>query len=287
MNEFELLRNITIGQYIPGRSIIHQLDPRFKILSMIVLAAAFSATRSLVANLFILGFILLLAKLSGISPSYALRGILPTLGFLILLFIIQLFYQGWHEPAGTVYFEWWYIRFTRYSVHLISLSALRFVSYIVLLSLLTLTTTSSYLMHAIEIMLSPLKRFGVPVHEFALMNMIAFRFIPTLAEELERIMKAQASRGADLGRPSLWRPDRAARQRIPLIVPLFINALRRADELVMAMEARGYMGGNQRSKFVQLHAGAPDWIALLCAFVVYLTIRMLPWPPIHQIIPFL
>lgn len=287
MNEFELLRNVTIGQYIPGESVIHRLDPRFKLLAMLVLAATFSATRSLIANLVMLGFVLLLCKLAGISPRYALRGILPTLGFLILLFVLQLFYQGWREPSGEVYFEWWYIRITRYSVHLISLSMLRFVSYIVLLSVLTLTTTSSYLMHAIEILLSPLKRLGLPVHEFALMNLIAFRFIPTLAEELERIMKAQASRGADVGRVSWLRPDRAARQRLPLIVPLFINALRRADELVMAMEARGYIGGSQRSKFVQLHAGMGDWVALLCAFMVYLTLRMLPWTPLHQLLSFL
>jgi energy-coupling factor transport system permease protein len=284
-NDFELLRNITIGQYIPGQSLLHRLDPRAKLMATAILAASFSASRSLIAICLLLCFILALVRLAGISPLYALRSVIPSLGFLAALFIFQLLYTGWRDINGYVYLEWGWLRLTRYSIHLILLSALRFVSYLVLLSLLTLTTTSSHLMHAIEIMLSPLKRLRVPVHEFALMNMIAFRFVPTLAAELDQVTKAQASRGADVGRQPFWRPDKVFRSRFPLIVPLFINALRRAEELILAMESRCYMGGAQRSKFVQLRWGKIDTLALLGAIVVYLLVRMTMWLPIHSFVP--
>lgn len=286
-SEFELLRNITIGQYIPGDSFIHNLDPRAKLIGVGILAATLSASRSIIAVLCAFALILFLVKLSDISPRYALRIVLPSLGFLSMLFVFQLLYTGWRNLEGVVYIEWGWIRITRYSVHLIILSAIRFVSYLVLISLLTLTTTSSNLMHAIEILLSPFKKIGLPVHEFALMNMIAFRFVPTLAGELEQIRKAQASRGADVGRQPWWRPDKVARARIPLIVPLFINALRRAEDLVLAMEARGYIAGGKRSKFVYLQGTLSDLIAILCAIVVYLLIWLFPWPSIHQVLPFL
>ena len=229
-SEFELLRNITIGQYIPGDSFIHNLDPRAKLIGVGILAATLSASRSIIAVLCAFALILFLVKLSDISPRYALRIVLPSLGFLSMLFVFQLLYTGWRNLEGVVYIEWGWIRITRYSVHLIILSAIRFVSYLVLISLLTLTTTSSNLMHAIEILLSPFKKIGLPVHEFA---------------------------------------------------------LRRAEDLVLAMEARGYIAGGKRSKFVYLQGTLSDLIAILCAIVVYLLIWLFPWPSIHQVLPFL
>ena len=133
-------------------------------------------------------------------------------------------------------------------------------------------------MHSIEILLAPLRRIGVPVHEIALMNMIALRFIPTLAEELERIMKAQASRGGMIGRTAWWRPDQLAQARIPLIIPLFLTALRRAEDLILAMEARGYVSGARRTRFAQLDWQGLDTIALLLMATVFLLAWRFPWP---------
>lgn len=283
--EFEFARNITIGQYIPGASAIHQLDPRTKIIVTIILAAAFAATRSLVGTLFLVTVILLLIRLAGIPIPYALRGLLPSLGFLVFLLLVQLLYQGWREPAGRVYFEWGWLRLTRYSVHLVVLAALRFSGYLILLSLLTLTTTAGNLTHGLELLASPLRYIGMPVRELSIMYMMALRFVPTLAADLEQIMKAQASRGGGLGQRNFWRPDLAARARLPLIVPLFLSALQRAEDLVLAMEARGFVSGAQRTKFVLLRFSALDPVALLGSLCIYFSLRQFPWPPLHQWLP--
>jgi energy-coupling factor transport system permease protein len=275
--DFELARNIAIGQYIPGHSVIHRLDPRTKIIVTIVLAAAFSATRSLLANVFLVGLILLLVRMAEIPILFALRGLLPSLGVLLFAFTVQLFYQGWHEPAGQIYFEWGWVRITQYSVHLILLAGVRLTGYLFLLSLITLTTTASNLMHGFEWLVSPLRRIGVPVRELAVMYMIALRFVPTLAEELEQIMKAQASRCGPIGEQNFWRPDRTLRTRLPLIVPLFLNALRRAEELVVAMEARGFTSGARRTKYVQFHLTQLDLVAVLGGIVVYTMMRSMSW----------
>jgi energy-coupling factor transport system permease protein len=285
MQEFELSRNITIGQFIPGGSVIHRLDPRTKIIAIVILAAAFAATRSILGILLLIGVILLLLQLAEIPIPFALSGLLPSLSVLVFLFMVQLFYQGWREPAGKIYFEWGWLRFTRYSVHLIILAALRLTGYLFLLSLLTLTTTASNLTHGLEILASPLRRIGAPVRELSMMYMIALRFVPILAEELERIMKAQASRGGPVGEQSFWRPDRTVRARIPLIVPLFLSALRRAEELVLAMDARCFIGSAARTKYVQLHTTILDPIAILVSLVTYVVIWRFPWPPLHQWLP--
>jgi energy-coupling factor transport system permease protein len=282
--EFEFARNITIGQYIPGASVIHRLDPRAKIIATVILAAAFAATRSVIGTLLLIGAILLLVRLAGIPIGYALRGLLPSLSFLIFLLLVQLLYQGWREPAGRVYFEWGWLRFTRFSVHLVVLAALRFSGYLILLSLLTLTTTAGNLTHGLEILASPLRYVGLPVRELSIMYMIALRFVPTLASDLERIAKAQASRGGGIGQQNFWRPDLAARARLPLIVPLFLSALQRAEDLVLAMEARGFVSGARRTKFVQLRLTALDPVAVLGSLCIYFSLRQFPWPPLHQLL---
>lgn len=284
-NEFELLRNVTIGQYIPRESIVHRLDPRAKLLSVIFLGMAISVTTRMVAQVLLVLVLFLITKLSGLQIRYVLRGLLPSLRVLIFLFIIQLLFQGWREPSGQIFIEWGWLRITEYSLWVVALGVLRIIEFFVLLSLLTLTTPATQLTQALEILLGPLKRIGVPVHEIALMNMIALRFIPTLAEELERIMKAQASRGGAVGRVPWWRPDRLARTRIPLIVPLFLTALRRSEELIVAMEARGYVSGAQRSRFVQFSWTIMDTVVLLLMFCIYLLAWKVPWPAFS--IPFL
>jgi len=284
MQDFELLRNVTIGQYIPTDSVVHRLDPRTKILAALLLALAISSTRSIMASVILIGFLLMTARVARISPVYVLRGLLPGLGFIIFLFVMQILFQGAVVPCRTIYFEWWFIRITPCILQLVVLGALRVVAFIFIISLLTMTTTASYLTHGIEILLSPFQRIGLPTREVALANMIALRFIPTLAEELERIMKAQASRGGAIGTTSWWRPDLMARERMPLIVPLFVNALRRGEDLILAMEARCYVGGKGRTKFVQFHSRPLDWLVGVCTLAVFMGAWLIPWPAISSFV---
>jgi len=285
MREFEFLRNVTIGQYIPTDSIIHRLDPRTKLLSALCFALAVSATRSAAATVLVLALLMGVIRLSKLPIPYVLRGLLPGLPFLIFLFVMQTLFQGGNIPCGIVWYEWWFVRMTPCLAELVVLGMLRVVAFLYIVSLLTLTTTSSYLTHGIEILLAPLQRIGLPVHEFALANMIALRFIPTLAEELERTARAQASRGGDFGSAPWYRPDIMARARFALLIPLFVNALRRAEDLVLAMEARSYVGSKGRTKFVELHFGAADWAVLLLSLAVWLSVWLLPWPVLRTWFP--
>ncbi|MCA9964102.1 MAG: energy-coupling factor transporter transmembrane protein EcfT [Anaerolineales bacterium] len=283
MSEFELLRNVTIGQYIPTESVIHRLDPRTKIAITFFLVLATTFARSILETLLLLGIALLIAAIAKISPKYVLRGMVLGIPILVMVFTLSLLFRGWEEPAGRVYFEWWYIRLTRNSIWLIVLGLLRIIALIFLTSLVTMTSTITELTHGVEKLLDPFRRFGIPSHELALIVMIALRFVPTFAEEMERVMKAQASRCADLSR-SFWRPDKAARAYLPLIVPLFINAFRRAEELVYAMEARCYISGDGRTKFVTLKSNRLDYIVAVGSLVLFVIIQLIPWPSIRIIL---
>ncbi|MFC1975093.1 energy-coupling factor transporter transmembrane component T family protein [Chloroflexota bacterium] len=284
MSQFELLRNVTIGQYIPTKSVVHQLDPRTKIVVGLSLVLAVSFTRSLIPLAILLIGTLLITKASRIPINYVLRGIVLGLPLLAMIFIIQLLFQGWTEPAGHVFFEWGWLRITRLSLHLISIGLLRIICFIFVTSLLTMTTTTTELTHGVEKLLDPFRRFGLPSHELALINMIALRFVPTFAQEMEQVMKAQASRGADIGgNKKIWRPDRAARLYLPLIVPLFLNAFRRAEELVYAMEARCYLGGNGRTKFVVLKSNKRDYLVGAAFLIFCLVIILATWPSVRDI----
>lgn len=279
---FELSRNITIGQYIPSASLIHRLDARAKIIAIVLLGAAISSTSNMLTQSVLLLVLLIAVKFARISIRYVLRGLLPSLRVLIFLFALQFFFQGWVEPSGYVFFEWRFIRLTAYSAHVIALGVLRVIEFLVLVSLLTLTTPSTQLMHGIEWLLSPLRHVGVPVYEVALANMIALRFIPTLAEELDRISKAQASRGGEIGSTKLWRPDKAARARVPLVVPLFLAALRRSEDLVLAMEARCFVSGARRTRLVELHWRLRDSLVVGTTVLFCLSIWLWRWPVLYQ-----
>ena len=283
MQDFELMRNVTIGQYIPTGSFIHRLDPRTKILAAIFLILGISFNASIIANAIFLVVVLVITYVSRVPVRYMLRGFILGLPILVLIFVMQLFFQGWTEPAGKVYFEWGILRITRYSLQLMAISLFRVISFIFLTSLITMTSTTTELTHGTEALLKPFRRIGIPSHELALILMIALRFVPTLAEEMERIMKAQASRGADIGRQGFWRPDKAARMILPLIVPLFMSAFRRAEDLILAMEARGYVSGEGRTKFVQLHAHAVDYIVIAVTSAYMLLLIFYPWPSVRAI----
>lgn len=274
--DFELSRNITIGQYIPTGSVVHQLDPRTKLLIAFFLIVTISFSRMLLANILLMGMILLVARSSRIPFRYILRGFLLGLPVLVFVFAMQFLFQGWAEPAGRIYWEWGWIRVTRYSVHLMLLSLFRITSFVFLTSLVTMTATTTELTHGLERLLRPFRRFGVPSHEIALIFTIAFRFVPILADEAERILKAQVSRGADLT-PRFWRPDKLARVLLPLMVPLFLSALRRAEDLILAMEARCYVSGQGRTNLIVLRSTPLDrWLVVI--FLLFcLVVLFTPW----------
>ena len=295
MNEFDLLRNVTIGQYIPTGSVIHKLDPRAKIIALMLLIAAVVLTRSVIGMVFITAILYVIVRLARLSVRYMLRGLLLALPLLIVVFVLQFLFQGNTEPAGKVYFQvievpaWlgqsgYLLRITRYSMHLICLALAKVLAFIFITSLLTMTTTVTELTHGMELLLKPLEIFRFPAHEIALTMMIALRFVPTLAEELERIMKAQASRCGDIQGTRTWNLPKAAKQMLPLIVPLFLNALRRAEDLILAMEARCYMGGAGRTKFVQFHARARDYLAVALTVGVVAIMALVAWPAIREFI---
>ena len=276
-SDFELLRNVTIGQYIPAESPVHRMDPRAKLLATLFTGLAVASTRSILASLILLAVLMATTRLAKLEIRYVLRGLLPGLGALLFIFAIQFLFQGPNVPCSDMYFQWRFVQISPCLIYILLLGAVRVVAFLFLVSLLTLTTTASHLTHASEMLLSPFQRIGLPAHEVALANMIALRFIPTLADELDRTMKAQASRGADIGERRWWRPDKMVRERMPLFVPLFVNALRRAEELVVAMEARGYVGGKGRTKFVTFTSHASDWIVVALTALLWIAAMRLPW----------
>ena len=247
-----------------------------------ILAVSFNL--SIIANLLFLLIVLAIALLSRIPLSYILRGFILGLPVLIFIFVMQFLFLGSADTVSPVYFEWGFVRITRNSLHLMIISLLRIISFIFLTSLITMTSTTTELTHGVEQLLKPFRRFGVPSHELALILTIALRFVPTLAEEMERIMKAQASRGADLGTGRIWRPDKAAKAYLPLIVPLFIGAFRRAEDLVLAMEARCYVSGEGRTNYIVLTARPVDYIVVLVSLLYMLLMIFYQWPAVRVIL---
>jgi energy-coupling factor transport system permease protein len=281
MSEFELLRNVTIGQYIPTGSIIHRLDPRAKIVGAMFLVFAISFSGSLIEVGLELAIVLAIVYLARLPFGYVFRGLILGLPVLVFVFGFSMLFRGFEEPAGRVYLEWRFLRFTRYSIWLTSLGLTRIIALLFLTSIITMTSTTTELTHGLEKLLEPIRvgRWRMPAHQLALINMIALRFVPTFAEEMERVMKAQASRGGDFTR-KIYRPDKAARAYLPLMVPLFISAFRRAEELVYAMEARCYISGDERTKFVTLKSGPKDWAVAIASFIFFVAVLFIRWPSI-------
>jgi energy-coupling factor transport system permease protein len=263
MEDFELLRHITIGQYLPGDSIIHRLDPRTKLSIFLFITMAVTFSVSYTGNIILVLVTLSLVLLSGVSMRYVFSGVKPAIPIIIVLAILQLlFYGGQFVPYGMqtkTYFHWGWIHITNGSVQLVIVSAMRFVELLFLTSLLTNTTTLTDITHGMENMLRPFSRIGVPSHELSLVATIALRFVPLLAEQLEIIMKAQASRGADIAHKGKLQFVTTARQVAALIVPLFIDAFRRAEDLILAMQARCYVGGHGRSSLIRLKFAQVDY----------------------------
>lgn len=252
------LRAVTVGQYYPGDSLLHRLDPRTKILAVILLSVMIFIPREAPSYALTLAFVLGAILLSRVPVGYILRGLRPILIFLVITMLFNLFLT-----PGEVVFGRGAWSITREGIVLALVGAFRLVLLVMTASLLTLTTSPIRLTDGLERLLRPLTPLGVPAHELALMMTIALRFIPTLIEEADRIMRAQAARGADFQSGNLVNRLRGL---IPVMVPLFVASFRRADELATAMEARGYRGGHGRTKMRELAFTSLD----SAAFVVLL-----------------
>ncbi|WP_231705740.1 energy-coupling factor transporter transmembrane component T family protein, partial [Effusibacillus lacus] len=230
---FELTRNITIGQYLPTGSAVHFMDPRFKLAAFTILILAIAICETYLGNLLALLFCLTLFRLARIPLSYGISGVKPAVPFIIILAVLQLLFYGEVAAGGSVYFEYGFVRITSDSIRLVVVSAMRFVEVIFLSSVLTLSTSTTELTHGIERLLGPLQKVRFPVHAFALIITIAIRFVPTFAMEMEKMMKAQASRGAEFGTGEWWRIVKRTKDMFPLIIPLFNVALSRAEDLIL------------------------------------------------------
>lgn len=252
-----MFSNITLGQYFPGDSPVHKLDPRTKILLGGVYITLIFLIQSLLGYLAAFLFVALGAVLSGIQVRYLLKGLKPILFIIIFTLVVNMLFTS----SGTIYFRWQFITISEDGIRLAVFMALRLIFLILGTQVMLLTTSPLALTDGIETLLNPLKRIKLPVHELAMMMTIALRFIPTLLEETDKIMKAQASRGADFESGNILK---RARNMVPLLVPLFVSAFRRADELAMAMEARCYKGGTGRTRMKVLKFKLVDlWAAFV------------------------
>ena len=262
-----MLKDITLGQYFPGSSLAHRLDPRTKLmLTVLYIVILFCATSfvsyGLVAALLVVGI-----KVSGVAPKALVRGLKPILFIICFTAVLNLFYTPGDELAS-----FWIFTITRQGVATAFFMVLRITMLIMGTFLLTYTTSPIALTDGLESLMGPLKKLKVPVHELAMIMSIALRFIPTLIEETDKIMSAQKARGADFESGSLL--DRA-RALVPVLVPLFISAFRRADELAVAMECRCYHGGQGRTKLHVLRYQARDYLVLLAYAAVLAAVLVL------------
>ena len=256
-----MLKDITLGQYFPGNSVVHRLDPRTKLLLLIVYIVALFVAVSWVSYAVMLVCLCTVIAISKIPPKSILRGMKPLVMILIFTAVLNIFFS----QGETVLVSFWKLTITLEGL----LRAVQMLVRILMLVsgtfLLTYTTSPIALTDALESLLGPLKVIHVPVHELSMMMCIALRFIPTLIEETDKIMSAQRSRGADFENGSLMERVKAL---IPILVPLFISAFRRADELATAMECRCYHGGEGRTKMKLLRYGRNDYIAFLLGIVL-------------------
>lgn len=249
-----MIRDITLGQYYPGDSFIHKLDPRFKIIATLVYIVALFIMVDFTSYIFTIGYMAAVIIASRVPLGFIVRGMKPIVIILAFTFIINLFMI----KGGDVLWSLGFLSITVGGIKSAVFLATRLIMLIIVSSMLTFTTKPIMLTDGIESLLNPFKKIGVPAHELAMMMSIALRFIPTLLEETDKIMKAQLARGADFENGNLIK---RAKGLIPILIPLFISAFRRADELAMAMEARCYRGGENRTRLHSLKFGGRDVFA--------------------------
>ena len=269
-----MLRDITLGQYYPADSVIHKLDPRVKLFATMIYIISLFCFKGIAALLVATVFLIAVIRVSKVPFHFMVKGLKTIMVLMIITALFNLFLTP-GEPLVT----FWIFKITAEGIKSAALMTIRLVYLILGTSIMTLTTTPNQLTDGLEKALMPLSKIGIPVHAIAMMMSIALRFIPILIEETDKIMKAQMARGADFESGNLIQK---VKNMIPLLVPLFVSAFRRADDLAMAMEARCYNGGEGRTKMKPLRYGKQDHVAyviVLAYFVVILVCRtFLPFP---------
>lgn len=256
-----MIKDITLGQYIPGESFIHKLDPRIKIIISIIFIASLFIINNFEGYIFAALFIAASIIISKVPFRFIYKGLKPIFVLLLFTAAINIFMT---RGEGAPLIQWSFIRIYREGLVLAAFMIIRLTFLIMGTSLLTLTTSPIELTDGIEKLLNPLRKIGIPAHELAMMMTIALRFIPTLMDETDKIMKAQMARGADFESGNLFN---RAKNLIPLLVPLFISSFRRADELAMAMEARCYRGGEGRTRMKILKLEGRDFTAMAVTLI--------------------
>ncbi|MEC9488705.1 MAG: energy-coupling factor transporter transmembrane component T [Halanaerobium sp.] len=255
-----MFKNITIGQYLHRDSLVHGLDPRTKILLTMFVVIVLFLIASFWGYLLVFGYTFLIILLAKLPLDKILRGLRPVFFILIFTLLLHLIFT----KGGDVIFRLGPLVVEEQGLYTGLFMVTRIVLLVLFTSLLTLTTSPIRLTDGIEYLLKPFRKIGVPAHELAMMMTIALRFIPTLMEEADKIMKAQKARGADFEGGSLIKK---AKSLIPLLVPLFISAFRRADELAMAMEARCYRGGESRTRMTELAFHRMDFVFIIGSLI--------------------
>ena len=257
-----MLKDITLGQFFPGDTLAHKLDPRTKLLVTVFYVVALFTAKSYIAYGVLILTLIVAVRISRVGAKALFKGLKPVLFIIAFTALLNLFYT-----PGTELCHFWIFRITIEGVRAAITMMLRITLLIMGTFLLTYTTSPIRLTDGLESLLGPLKKIKVPVHELAMMMSIALRFIPTLIEETDKIMSAQKARGADFETGSLIQRAKAL---LPVLVPLFVSAFRRADELAVAMESRCYHGGEGRTSMKQPKMLRRDWAALIIG-VVFLT----------------
>lgn len=258
-----MLKDITIGQYIPGDSFVHKLDPRTKILISFIFIASLFIVDKFWGYIFIIAFLGATVLISKLQFKYLYKGLKPVFLLIAITAALNIFMIKGTED--TLIWHWKFLYIYKEGIRTSIFMALRLILLIMGTSVLTLTTSPIELTDGIESLLKPFKKIGVPAHELAMMMTIALRFIPTLIDETDKIMKAQKARGADFESGNIIQK---AKSLIPLLIPLFISSFRRADELAMAMEARCYRGGDGRTRMKILKYSKNDFISFGMAGVL-------------------
>lgn len=266
-----MIRDMTLGQYYPVDSIIHKLDPRVKLSATFIYITALFLFRGLAGFALVTAVLFYVIHLSKIPFGYIVKGLKTVVTLLLITVVFNLLFTS----TGTEYWHWGPFHLTSTGIINAVLMSVRLGYLVIGTSVMTLTTTPNALTDGLEKSLSCLNRIHVPVHELAMMMSVALRFIPILIEETDRIMKAQTARGADFEKGNIVR---RAKNMIPVLVPLFVSAFRRADDLALAMESRCYTGGEGRTKMKPLKYGKNDrkaYLAVIVFFILVIVFRIM------------
>ena len=256
-----MLKDITLGQYFPGNTVAHRLDPRTKILLVTLYIIALFSAKGLLGYMVMAATLAVCVKISKVGFKSLVRGLKPLVVIIAFTGILNIFFT----PAETYLLEWGILRISEKGIQNALFMVVRIMLLVMGTFLMTYTTSPIRLTDGLESLLNPLKKLHVPVHELAMMMAIALRFIPTLIEETDKIMSAQKARGADFDSGNIFQKAKAL---VPILVPLFISAFRRADERATAMECRCYHGGEGRTKLHVLKYQRRDYIALTGGVVI-------------------